>query len=62
MEQIRSEKIGQASLPAIALTAYAGDLNQQKAREAGFSQHLSKPLDPEKLLMAVITLVDGFGK
>ena len=59
MEQIRSEKIGQTPPPAIALTAYAGDLDQQKARESGFNQYLSKPLAPEALLTAVIALVRG---
>ena len=68
MEQLCSAETGQAPLPggasvvpkAIALTAYVGDLDQQKARAAGFSQHLAKPLDPEALLSAVITLVRGF--
>lgn len=43
--------------PAIALTAYAGEANQQRAREAGFQMHLSKPIEPEKLVAAVIGLV-----
>ena len=60
MEQIRSETIRQTPLPAIALTAYAGDLDQQKAHEAGFNQYLSKPLEPEALLTAVIALRQGF--
>ncbi|MBD1846029.1 PAS domain-containing protein [Cyanobacteria bacterium FACHB-63] len=40
--------------PAIALSAYAGELNQAKSRQAGFKRHLSKPLDPA-LLIATIT-------
>ncbi len=68
MEQICSAETRQDPLSAgapvipkaIALTAYVGDLDQQKARAAGFSQHLAKPLDPEALLTAVITIVRGF--
>ncbi len=52
LEQIRA--LGQ-KLPAIALTAYAGELNQQKSRQAGFEQHLSKPLDPVALTTAIAT-------
>jgi PAS domain S-box-containing protein len=40
-------------LPAIALTAYAGELNQARSRRAGFEQHLSKPLDPQALIAAI---------
>ena len=58
MRQIRAlppEKGGQ--IPAIALTAYAGDFNQQQALKAGFQQHLSKPVDPEALVRAIIRVL-----
>lgn len=42
------EKGGQ--IPAIALTAYAGELNQKKALAAGFQMHLAKPVEIEELL------------
>jgi PAS domain S-box-containing protein len=57
MRQIRTlppEQGGQVM--AIALTAYAGDFNQQQAIAAGFQQHLSKPIDPETLVKAIATL------
>ncbi|MBD1825762.1 PAS domain-containing protein [Cyanobacteria bacterium FACHB-DQ100] len=41
--------------PAIALSAYAGELNQAKSHQAGFQQHLSKPLDPALLITAITT-------
>lgn len=40
-------------VPAIALTAYAGQINQQQALKAGFQQHLSKPIDPGLLVTAI---------
>ena len=44
-------------IPAIALTAYAGEFNQQKAIEVGFQNHLSKPVEPSELIMAVANLM-----
>ncbi len=44
-------------IPAIALTAYAGAGNQQKALAAGFHCHLAKPIEPEELLQAIVALV-----
>jgi PAS domain S-box-containing protein len=44
-------------IPAIALTAYAGEANQQEALAAGFQKHLSKPVAPEKLVQAIADLL-----
>ncbi|MEG4805032.1 PAS domain S-box protein [Microcoleus sp. ARI1-B5] len=50
-------------VPAIALTAYAGEIDYQQALAAGFQRHLSKPLDPDKLLQAMLDLLaDRSGK
>lgn len=43
---------------AIALTAYAGELDQQQALSAGFQQHLAKPIEPDKLIEAIVNLLD----
>jgi PAS domain S-box-containing protein len=43
-------------VPAIALTAYARESDQQQAIAAGFQQHISKPVDPEKLVSAICAL------
>jgi len=40
-------------IPAIALTAYAGETNQQQALAAGFQRHLPKPVDPETLVETI---------
>ncbi|MBD2387806.1 response regulator [Cylindrospermum sp. FACHB-282] len=58
MRQIRAlppEQGGQ--IPAIALTAYAGDFNHQQALQAGFQQHIAKPIEPEGLIRAISTLL-----
>jgi PAS domain S-box-containing protein len=54
MQQVRSV---QSSIPAIALTAYAGEYDRQRALEAGFQRHLSKPVDLEKLMREVAALM-----
>ncbi|RCJ41177.1 hypothetical protein A6770_08815 [Nostoc minutum NIES-26] len=43
-------------IPAIALTAYAGEYNQQQAFNAGFQMHVSKPAEPTELVAAVTRL------
>ncbi|PYS40475.1 MAG: hypothetical protein DMG14_10445 [Acidobacteria bacterium] len=42
------------AVSAIALTAYAREEDQKRAFEAGFEMHLSKPVEPEKLISAII--------
>ena len=44
-------------IPAIALTAYAGEFNQRRALAAGFQQYLSKPIEPEHLVKAISQLL-----
>jgi len=59
MEEVRSleAEVGVKKIPAIALTAYAGEINQQQAIKAGFQQHIVKPVSPEELLTAISNLV-----
>ncbi|MEH1988655.1 PAS domain S-box protein [Nostoc sp.] len=45
-------------IPAIALTAYAGEINYNQAMAAGFQKHLPKPVDPVDLAAAIVSLVD----
>ncbi|WP_413161561.1 PAS domain S-box protein [Capilliphycus salinus ALCB114379] len=58
LQQIRSlppEKGGQT--PAIALTAYAKVEDRRRALASGFQEYLTKPLDFEQLVEAVVRLV-----
>jgi CheY-like chemotaxis protein len=57
LQQIRGMSSSQANVAAIALTAYAGDSNQQKALAAGFQQHLPKPVAPKDLIQAIARLI-----
>ncbi|PHJ56283.1 diguanylate cyclase [Nostoc linckia z18] len=38
---------------AIALTAYAGEINEKQAIAAGFHCHISKPMEPEELIETI---------
>ncbi|HEY9624630.1 MAG TPA: ATP-binding protein [Crinalium sp.] len=55
IRQLPPEQGGQ--IRAIALTAYAGETNQQQALAAGFQRHLSKPVDPEALVQTIEQLL-----
>ena len=59
MREVRSRSLQQGgSVPAIALTAYAGEMNQQQAVAAGFQMHISKPVDPDVLVKAIVDLIE----
>ncbi|MDZ7964151.1 MAG: ATP-binding protein [Nostoc sp. DedSLP03] len=62
MRQVKALQANQAKqIPAIALTAYAGEINQQQALESGFQKHLSKPIEPEELIKEIATLIGRSG-
>ncbi|HEX4996574.1 MAG TPA: ATP-binding protein, partial [Methylomirabilota bacterium] len=46
-------------LPAIALTAYASEEDTRRALAAGFDAHLSKPVDPARLIDIAAGLAGG---
>ncbi|HEY9909875.1 MAG TPA: ATP-binding protein, partial [Thermosynechococcaceae cyanobacterium] len=47
-----------AELPAIALTAYAAEIDQQRALQVGFQRHITKPIEPEVLVQAIVSLLE----
>lgn len=58
IRKIRTMPSGQSEqLQAIALTAYAGELNHQQIVEAGFNRHVTKPLDPDDFLALIAAVV-----
>jgi signal transduction histidine kinase len=44
-------------IPAIALTAYASDRDRQDALEAGYFEHVAKPVQPYHLARAIVRAV-----
>ncbi len=44
-------------IPAIALTAYATEIDRRRVLAAGFQQHIAKPVEPDKLLAAIADLL-----
>ena len=45
------------NLPAIALSAYAGDIDRQRSLDVGFQEHLNKPVDIYSLLNVTIEIL-----
>lgn len=59
MQQIRSRWVAMGEMfPAIALTAYAGEVDQQQALAAGFQRHIAKPVAPDELLRVIAILLN----
>ncbi|HZP37331.1 MAG TPA: GAF domain-containing protein [Methylomirabilota bacterium] len=57
VRRLRAMEDGMGSrLPAIALTAYASEEDARRARNAGFDAHLSKPVDPARLIEIALRL------
>jgi CheY-like chemotaxis protein len=58
IRKIRSLAADQGGeIPAIALTAYATEADQQKSLTAGFQRHLPKPIEPNDLITAISELL-----
>src|SRR6185369_15959257 len=57
IKQIRELPAEQGgTVPAVALTAYAGPLDRRRALIAGFHVHLAKPVEPDELLAVIGSL------
>jgi len=52
IQKLRSLPI-QSDIPAIALTAYAGENDRKRALESGFQVHIAKPVDFSELIAAI---------
>jgi signal transduction histidine kinase/ActR/RegA family two-component response regulator len=53
----RRERDGARRVAAVALTADAGPDNRERARRAGFDLHVAKPVDPQQLVAALVSLL-----
>lgn len=58
MQQIRSTT-QTSRIPAIALTAYVSEADQQQAFAAGFAAHLPKPVDLPQLVATILQVIQG---
>ncbi|PSN13367.1 hybrid sensor histidine kinase/response regulator [filamentous cyanobacterium CCT1] len=57
IQQVRTLPATQGGqIPAISLTAYAREEDYQRSINSGFDQHVTKPLEPERLVRALMTL------
>jgi PAS domain S-box-containing protein len=61
MQQIRAMPEGEGIM-AIAVTAYAGEVNQQQVLAAGFQRHVAKPIEPAELVHAIAQLRNAVGR
>jgi signal transduction histidine kinase/ActR/RegA family two-component response regulator len=53
----RRERAGARRMAAVALTADAGADDRERARRAGFDLHVGKPVDPQQLVAALVSLL-----
>lgn len=58
IREIRTRYPQADMLPAIALTAYVRQADQQRALEAGFHKHLTKPVQTSKLIKTIVKLTE----
>ncbi|MBW4576560.1 MAG: PAS domain S-box protein [Aphanothece sp. CMT-3BRIN-NPC111] len=56
IRKIRGMEAEPGQIPAMALTAYAREEDRQQALSAGFQMHISKPVEPAKLVAGVANL------
>lgn len=59
ISQIRSRPANRGgTIPAIALTAYAAEVDHLRAIGAGFQAHITKPVKPEILIKTIVSLLN----
>jgi PAS domain S-box-containing protein len=59
IRQVRSLPTDLSKIPAVALTAFATEKDRQRALNAGFQIHLSKPVEPQALIEVIEQLLNG---
>jgi CheY-like chemotaxis protein len=56
---VRSLRAAGCRIPAIALTAHALKADADRAAEAGFDMHLAKPVNFDRLVSSIASILDG---
>jgi hypothetical protein len=62
MRKIRSMERKGARMPAIAVTAYASLNDRQQAIDAGYDDHVGKPIEPDRVAAVLATVIQPPGK
>ncbi len=57
IKKVRKLRSKRSKLPAVALTAYATKEDKARALETGFQVHVTKPIEPETLIMSIASTV-----
>ena len=56
IRKVRELDTKSKTVPALALTAYAGEKDRQKILSSGFQMYLAKPVDSERLKRTLLEL------
>ncbi|HEU4889895.1 MAG TPA: chemotaxis protein CheB [Thermoanaerobaculia bacterium] len=59
LRRVRSLRGSRKSIPMIALTAYTSDDDRRRILDAGFAEHIAKPVAPLTLLGVVAAVANG---
>ncbi|MCC5600312.1 response regulator [Nostoc favosum] len=59
IRKVRISEAARGKKIPVALTTFARDEESKLALQAGFHVHLSKPIEPDKLVTVVANLVKG---
>lgn len=59
MRYVRGTDSPNRDVPAIALTAFVTDDDRRRLLEAGYQQHVAKPVEPLKLVEAAVSLANS---
>jgi CheY-like chemotaxis protein len=62
IRKVRAREVEQGGrIPAIALTAYARVEDRVRALEAGYQNHVPKPVEPNELVAVIASLAGRLG-
>ena len=59
IEQVRKLDGDVSRIPAVAVSGHARDQDRDRARDAGFDEHLAKPITPAALVDVVVRAIGG---